>query len=104
MKLLKCIIFSLILMINNTIHWEKQDCLDALRPQLIRDEGYIEQIYLCKMKLLTFGVGHLIKKEDPEFGSKVGTPISKERILTELLSENLADEIFNEITRRVNDF
>jgi len=37
-------------------------------------------IYLDHLGLPTFGIGHLIKEGDPEYGQPVGTEISEERV------------------------
>lgn len=42
--------------------------LDKLRRQLEIDEGCVYEMYLDTKALPTFGIGHLIKKEDEEYG------------------------------------
>lgn len=44
------------------------------------DEGVEYQIYLDHLGYPTFGVGHLIKDDDPEAGLEVGTQVSEERV------------------------
>lgn len=51
-----------------------------LREQLEIDEGRIERIYKDHLGYPTFGIGHLVTKNDPEYGLPVGTPISSERV------------------------
>jgi lysozyme len=51
-----------------------------LMKELMLDEGYKQEIYLDHLGYPTFGVGHLITKNDEEHGKDVGTPVSKERI------------------------
>lgn len=53
---------------------------EAVFQQLKIDEGVVYEIYLDHLNYPTFGVGHLIKESDGEFGSKVGTKISPERV------------------------
>lgn len=53
---------------------------DQLREELAEDEGCKYLIYLDHLALPTFGIGHLIKEEDPEYGQPVGTEISEERV------------------------
>lgn len=53
---------------------------DALREELAEDEGCKYLIYLDHLGLPTFGIGHLIKEGDPEYGQPVGTEISEERV------------------------
>jgi len=53
---------------------------EAVFQQLKIDEGVVYEIYLDHLNYPTFGVGHLIKESDGEFGAKVGTKISPERV------------------------
>lgn len=52
----------------------------AVFEQLQIDEGVMYEIYRDHLGYLTFGVGHLITKSDPEYGFPVGTTISEERV------------------------
>ena len=54
--------------------------LQQLRTEIEADEGNVSEIYLDHRSLPTFGIGHLIKKTDPEHGMPVGTPVSRKRI------------------------
>jgi lysozyme len=54
--------------------------LEKLRKQLEIDEGVIYEIYKDHLGYKTFGIGHLIRNEDYEYGYPVGTPVSKERV------------------------
>ena len=49
-------------------------------PTYIADEGYCEDIYKDSRGLKTFGIGHLILKEDEESDEPVGTLVDKGRI------------------------
>jgi GH24 family phage-related lysozyme (muramidase) len=60
-------------------HMEKYN-EKQLKEQLVRDEGVVYEIYLCPSGEPTFGVGHLVKEDDPEWGQPVGTPVSPERV------------------------
>lgn len=53
---------------------------ESVFEQLKIDEGVVYEIYLDHLGYQTFGVGHLVRKEDPEFGQDVGTPVSEERV------------------------
>jgi len=53
---------------------------ERLIEQLKVDEGIKTEIYLDHLGYATFGIGHLIIEDDPEFGCKVGTAVSEERI------------------------
>lgn len=54
--------------------------LTNLKEQLIEDEGIKYEIYKDSLGYLTFGIGHLIVRTDPEYGMPVGTPVSEERV------------------------
>ena len=53
---------------------------DRLRAELEIDEGCKYHIYLDHLNLPTAGIGHLLKKSDPEYDKPVGTVISPERV------------------------
>lgn len=53
---------------------------ESVYEQLKIDEGVMYEIYRDHLGYLTFGVGHLITKSDPEYGFPVGTTISEERV------------------------
>ena len=58
--------------------------INQLRKELERDEGCKYEIYLDHLGHRTFGVGHLINDDDPEWSpqwwSDVGTEVSEERV------------------------
>ena len=58
----------------------KEQLFETIKEDLIRHEGYKEEIYLCSEGIPTFGIGHAIKENDPEYTWPVGTPVEKERI------------------------
>jgi lysozyme len=51
-----------------------------LREQLKIDEGVKYEIYKDHLGYDTFGIGHLVVKEDSEFGKPVGTKVSEDRV------------------------
>jgi len=53
---------------------------DKLRTEIAEDEGCKYEIYLDHLHLPTFGIGHLITKDDEEYGKPVGTVIEQERV------------------------
>lgn len=55
--------------------------IDQLREELAYDEGCVYEIYLDHLGLPTFGIGHLVREEDPENGWEVGTTVSEERVV-----------------------
>ncbi len=55
--------------------------IDKLREQLAEDEGCKFEIYLDHLGYETFGIGHLVRDLDPEYGEPVGTHVSEERVI-----------------------
>ena len=55
--------------------------IDKLREEIAADEGEVHEIYLDHLGLATFGIGHLVRDEDPESGLPVGTPVDKARVV-----------------------
>ena len=53
---------------------------ERVQEQLAIDEGVVHAVYLDHLGYPTFGIGHLIREEDPEHGKGVGQPISEERV------------------------
>jgi len=53
---------------------------EKLIKQLKYDEGVVYEIYTDHLGYPTFGVGHLVLKDDEEHGRPVGTPVSSERV------------------------
>lgn len=54
--------------------------LQRLQEDLERDEGVKYEVYLDHLGYPTFGIGHLIRESDPEYGAEVGTPVSESRV------------------------
>lgn len=54
--------------------------IGKLRADLELDEGVKYEIYLDHLDLPTFGIGHLVRDVDPEYGEDVGTPVSEDRV------------------------
>jgi len=54
--------------------------INKLREQLKIDEGVKYEVYDDHLGYKTFGIGHLVKATDEEYGAKVGTPVSEERV------------------------
>ena len=53
---------------------------EAVYEQLKIDEGVVYGIYNDHLGYPTFGVGHLIVKDDEEYGRPVGTAVTEERV------------------------
>ena len=49
--------------------------MKLLREELENDEGVVSKIYLDHLGYPTFGIGHLVRDTDPEFGLAVDTPV-----------------------------
>jgi len=58
----------------------KTELFEIIKEDLIKHEGYKDEIYLCTESIPTFGIGHAIKESDPEYTWPVGTPVEKDRI------------------------
>ena len=54
--------------------------IDDLKKELRLDEGCRYSIYRCTADKLTFGIGHLVKSDDPEFGEAEGTFVMPMRV------------------------
>lgn len=70
----------------------RQPLFEIIKEDLIRHEGYKREIYLCSEGHPTFGVGHLITKEDMECEWPLGTPITDDRILA-VFEEDFLDAL-----------
>jgi lysozyme len=55
--------------------------IDKLREEIAADEGEVHEIYLDHLGLPTFGIGHLVRDDDPEHGWEVGTAVSNDRCI-----------------------
>ena len=53
---------------------------DRLREELKIDEGCKYEIYLDHLGLPTFGIGHLVTDQDPEYQKEVGTLVDEIRV------------------------
>ena len=53
---------------------------DAVYNQLKIDEGVKYEIYKDHLGYPTFGVGHLITEDDPEYREPIGAPITEDRV------------------------
>lgn len=54
--------------------------VDKLMAELEIDEGCEYNLYNDHLGYLTFGIGHLVREDDPEHGQPVGTPVTEERV------------------------
>ena len=72
---------------------------NKLMEELKYDEGCVNEVYKDHLGYATFGVGHLIKKSDPEFGKDMGTAVPEERV-TECFNEDI-DIVCEELDRNL---
>lgn len=54
--------------------------INKLREQLKIDEGVKYEVYDDHLGYKTFGIGHLVKNTDKEYGAPCGTPVSVDRV------------------------
>ena len=54
--------------------------IEKLRTELESDEGNEKCTYTCSQDRVTFGIGHLVLPDDPEYSQPIGTPVSEDRI------------------------
>ena len=73
-----------------------------LREELEIDEGCKYEIYLDHLGYATFGIGHLITKDDPEYGWEVGTSIDTYRVHETFESD--IETVLSDCTRLYKDF
>jgi lysozyme len=61
--------------------------IEKLREEIAADEGEVHEIYLDHLGLPTFGIGHLVRDDDPESGLPVGTPVDDDRVVSAFESD-----------------
>ena len=66
---------------------------ERLYEEIKADEGEILSIYKDHLGYETFGIGHLVTKEDPEYGKPLGTPVSAERV-REVFEVDIEESIY----------
>ena len=54
--------------------------IDELMKEVESDEGRKHSIYKCTAGEFTFGIGHMVKPDDPEYGQDEGTKVSAKRV------------------------
>lgn len=53
---------------------------EQLKKEIINDEGVVYYLYNDHLGHKTFGIGHLVTKNDPEWNMSIGTKISHDRV------------------------
>ena len=76
--------------------------LEKLQKELKIDEGCKYKIYLDHLGYPTFGIGHLVTKNDTEYGWAVGTLIDTIRILETFESD--IETVLSDCTKLYSDF
>ena len=76
--------------------------IEQLRKELEVDEGVKYEIYNDHLGYPTFGIGHLVRDNDPENGEPVGTPVSEDRVI-EAFNEDV-ETVLNDCTILYDDF
>ena len=76
--------------------------LEKLREELEIDEGCKYEIYLDHLGYPTFGIGHLITENDPEYGWEVGTSIDADRVYEAFESD--IEGVLSDCSKLYSDF
>ena len=76
--------------------------IEQLRKELEVDEGVKYEIYNDHLGYPTFGIGHLVRDNDPENGEPVGTPVSEDRVI-EAFNKDV-ETVLNDCTILYGDF
>jgi len=76
--------------------------IEELRVELEEDEGIKYVIYNDHLGYPTFGVGHLVKDDDPEHGMPVGTPVDEGRV-AEAFEQDI-ETVLEDCCRLYSDF
>ena len=76
--------------------------LEKLRKELEADEGKVHTIYKDHLGYLTFGIGHLIVKHDPEYGKEIGTYVLEHRVIKAF--EQDIETVLSDCNRLYEDF
>ena len=76
--------------------------LSQLRTDLETDEGVKYEVYLDHLGYPTFGIGHLIRESDPEYGAEVGTPVSESRVAEAFESD--VQTVLSDCTKLYSDW
>ena len=76
--------------------------IEQLRKELEMDEGVKYEIYNDHLGYATFGIGHLVRDSDPEYGQEIGTPVSEDRVI-KAFDEDV-QEVLADCERLYNDF
>ena len=76
--------------------------LRQLRLELEEDEGIKFEVYKDHLGYTTFGIGHLIRESDEEYGKPVGYSIEKSRVIE--VFENDMQSVISDCNSLYDDF
>ena len=76
--------------------------INKLREQLEIDEGVVHEVYLDHLGYPTFGIGHLIRSDDPESSCEVGTAVSKDRVIDAFNAD--VEQVVGDCQKLYSDF
>ena len=76
--------------------------INKLREQLEIDEGVVHEVYLDHLGYPTFGIGHLIRSDDPESSCEVGTAVSKDRVIDAFNAD--VEQVMGDCQKLYSDF
>ena len=76
--------------------------IEKLREQLEIDEGVVHEIYLDHLGYPTFGIGHLVTDDDPEYGWEVGASIDTVRVHAAFESD--IEGVLSDCSKLYSDF
>ena len=76
--------------------------IDILREEITNDEGCVFKLYNDHLGLKTFGIGHLVKKNDMEYNMPLDTPVSRKRINTVFAEDIMA--CIGDCSKWIKDF
>ena len=76
--------------------------IEKLREQLEIDEGIVHEVYLDHLGYPTFGIGHLVTDDDPEYGADVGTKVDETRCIEAF--EQDVQTVLSDCSKLYSDF
>ena len=76
--------------------------LKKLRKELEADEGRIDEIYTDHLGYPTFGIGHLVVEDDPEYGREIGTYVPEYRVIKAFKQD--IETVLSDCNRLYEDF
>lgn len=68
--------------------------IEELKKEIKADEGCVYKIYKCSAGELTFGIGHMVKEHDPEYGYNVGAPVMPMRV-NDAFNEDIDNALYD---------